>query len=152
MISDKSDFGHCCRNVPLRETAPQTPRPRWLTALVMALLLFQIGVVIHAMRVPGEVAGAMSLPSWAQGIAGVIWGLIFAQAAISLLRRRPGAVKRAFLWVTGFIAYSALRLAIFARSDYDRGRLSFWVVMLTTGGCVYGMCRWVRYIRKGRIT
>ena len=102
------------------------PRRSWALIVVMGmLLLFQVGAVLNALRIPSETANNLSLPPYLQVIGGVFWALLFGQTAISLLRRNPLAVKRAFLYVMVFIAYNVLRLLIFAQSDYDRQRFPF---------------------------
>lgn len=107
-------------------SSPKPARRSWsLIVIIIFLLLFQIGAAVNGLRIPLEETDALSLPPSVQIVSGVLWALIFGQTAISLLRRNPLALKRAFLIVVGFIAYSVLRLLIFSQSDYDRQRFPF---------------------------
>jgi prolipoprotein diacylglyceryltransferase len=106
--------------------SPKTTRRSWSLIVIIGLLLFsQAGAVLNALRIPSEVAHNLSLPPYVQVIAAIFWTLLFGWVAISLLRRNPLAVKRAFLSVVVFVAYSVLRVLIFAQSDYDRQRFPF---------------------------
>ena len=132
--------------------SPKSTRRPWALIAVMGLLLlFQVGAVVNVLRIPSEVANKLSLSPYLQVIAGVFWALFFGQTAIGLLRRNPLAVKRAFLYGVGFIAYSVLRLLAFAQSDYDRRRFPFLLaitlllaVLLISTYMLYRRLRWRR--------
>lgn len=53
------------------------------------------------------------------------WALLFALLTVNLWRLRPSAVRHAAAAATAFVLYSAARLALYARADYDRQRLPF---------------------------
>ena len=70
----------------------------------------------------------ISLPWGAAAATGAAWALIFALLTVNLWRLRPRAARR-FAWaLIAFTGYSAARLALFARAEYDLQRLPFVVL------------------------
>lgn len=106
-------------------------RPYWLIALLLLLVLLQLGAIINTLQISSDTAEKLSLSPIVQIVAGSLWALIFARTAFSLWRRSPRAVNRVFYWILVFIVYSVLRLLSFAQSDYDRRR---WPILVLCGG------------------
>ena len=106
-------------------------RRGWL--LILALIvcaLLQLGALMAALTLSPELQAQISLIPALEPVAGVVWIGVFAYALARVWRtKRPRA---GLITLAAFIAYSVLRLAVFARADYDRGRLPFLIV----GGAV----------------
>jgi hypothetical protein len=119
----------------------------WLLALLTGLLaVVAAGLAVRAVTLPSELAAQVSLVSPLEVIAGALWAGAFAWAAWRLLRGKRGVVSLALGLILAFVTYSAVRLLIFARADYDRGRLPFlWVTLgliLLAAGLVRAAVRW----------
>lgn len=119
----------------------------WLFALLTALLaVVTLGLALRAVTLPPELAAQVSLSLPLEFVGGVLWAGAFAWATWGLFRGKRGAVSLAFALILAFATYSAVRLLIFARADYDRGRLPFlWVTLaliLLAAGLVRAAVRW----------
>ena len=102
-----------------------TARSWRLIALALALALMQVGAIAHITSIPGDLIAQISLPVPLEIAADSLWALIFTVMAVNLLRSRATPVR----WIiAGFATYSTVRLALFARADYDHNRLPFLVV------------------------
>ncbi|MCA9910704.1 MAG: hypothetical protein KC519_18740 [Anaerolineae bacterium] len=106
-----------------------------LFMLALALMLLNVGMVVTALQLPPDLVAQTSLLPVLEIVSGVFWAAVFAYAAVRLWQRRPNA-DRVLGWaLTVWIGYSLVRLTVFARADYDRGRLPFlWAAGLV--GCV----------------
>jgi hypothetical protein len=98
-------------------------RGRLLAALLIALALFQCAAAIRAATRPPAVTAAISVLPAFEIIATLAWGALAGLALFRLVRTRRAAMGCAV--IAAFVAYSAFRLAAFARADYDRDRLPF---------------------------
>jgi hypothetical protein len=97
---------------------------RWMLVFLMAALaLFQIVSALRVLQLP-EARPPLDVA------AGILWGGVFALAALRLVQKRQGAGRFALWTMALFAAYSTLRVSIFARADYDRGRLPFLITMV----------------------
>jgi hypothetical protein len=101
-----------------------------LIVLTGLLALYQVGAALQAMRLTDEMVSVVSLSPPLEFVAGILWALIFIAAFFGLLQGRQRAVRFAGLSIIGFATYSALRLLLFARADYDRQRLP--ILLVTT--------------------
>ncbi len=97
----------------------------WLCALTTALALFQGAAAGRALALPPALAAAVSLPGALGFVAAGIWALLFALLTVNLWRLRLNAVHHTAVAVIAFVLYSAARLTLYARADYDRQRLPF---------------------------
>ena len=105
---------------------------RLLLFVFVLLTLHQLGAVVTVLRLPDDVAASLSLPAWAQVVAGSVWTLVFGWTTVLLFRRMMRPMRA--LWLLAvFILYSLLRLLLFAWADYDRQRLSFLFVVVMVG-------------------
>jgi hypothetical protein len=118
---------------------------RLLTLLVAALAVVGAGIAVRAITLPPELTGQVSLSLPLEVAAGVLWTALFALVCWRLLRRKPHAVDHALLLVLAFATYSFVRLLLFARADYDAGRLPFLLVtleLLLAAGIIRTAARW----------
>ncbi len=103
----------------------------WLCAVTAALALFQAAAALRALRLPAGLAAVVSLPGGLALLGAGAWALLFALLTVNLWRLRPRAVRQTAWAVIAFAIYSAARLVVYARADYDRQRLP--VVLLALG-------------------
>ncbi|MFQ3565783.1 MAG: hypothetical protein SNJ59_02180 [Aggregatilineales bacterium] len=104
-------------------------RWRWLVVGGL-LLLINVGMAWQTLMPPQQVPTSL-LPAL-EFVAAGLWACSSAVAIVLVWRRSPRA-RRLMLGVTlGFALYSVARLAIFARADYDRGRLPFLSIALAS--------------------
>jgi hypothetical protein len=119
----------------------------WLLALLTTLLaVVTLGMAVQAVTLPPELAAQISLLLPLEIVAGTLWACVFAWAMWRLICGKSGAVSLALGSILAFVTYSAVRLLIFARADYDRGRLPFlWVTLgliLLAATLVRAAVRW----------
>jgi hypothetical protein len=100
-------------------------RPLGLILLNAFLALFQLASALRALQIPPDLAARLSVPIPLEAAAGLAWAALFARASAFLVKRRTDALRYSAWVIAGFLAYSAARLALFARADYDRQRLPF---------------------------
>jgi hypothetical protein len=103
-------------------------RPRRLVLLTACLMLFQFGAAVRALQVPADLAAQISLSLPMEFVASGFWALLFALFTLNLIRLTAYAQRHAILAITGFITYSAARLVLFTRADYDQQRLPLLVI------------------------
>jgi hypothetical protein len=121
----------------------------WLLVLLTALLaVVTLGMAVRAVTLPPELTAQVSLLLPVEVVAGSVWAALFARVTWGLIRSKRGAVGLALTLVLAFATYAAARLLLFARADYDRGRLPFlWVTLgliLLAVGFVRAAVRWRR--------
>lgn len=109
-------------------------RRRWLIALLLSLTLFQAGAALRALQRPPELAGLVVLPPALEMVAAVLWALCFAAALIALVRRSTHALRYNGWLLSAFVLYSAARLALYTRADYDMQRLP--LLLALAGGLI----------------
>jgi hypothetical protein len=119
----------------------------WLLALLIGLLaIVALGTAVRVVTLPAELTAQVSLLLPLEVVAGALWAALFARAAWRLTQSKHGAVTLAWVLILAFATFSAVRLLIFARADYDRGRLPFlWVTLgliLLAAGLVRAAVRW----------
>ena len=91
--------------------------------LALLMLLVQLASLQQLTRIPPEIAAQLSLMLPLERALTLAWALIFAWLAVTLWR---GAQTRRLWQALAFYAViSVMRLLLFARADYDRGRLPF---------------------------
>jgi hypothetical protein len=105
-------------------------RSRGLLLLTGLLAVFQAGAAFQVLRIPGELAAQISIPLPLEFITSGLWACLAAIVTIGLWQRRRGVEKKAVGLLIAFMIYSLLRLIVFARADYDRGRLVFLTLLL----------------------
>lgn len=89
--------------------------------LALLMLLVQLGALQQLSAIPPDVAAQLSLSLPLEHALTLAWALIFAWLAVNLWRGSPTR----WLW-RATLVYAAVglaRLLLFARADYDRGRL-----------------------------
>ena len=89
--------------------------------LALLMLLVQLGALQHLTTIPPEVAAQLSLSLPLELVLTLAWALIFAWLTVNLWRGVP--TRRLWQALLLYAATSVLRLLLFTRADYDRGRL-----------------------------
>lgn len=114
----------------LSSTGTMLKAPRWLLAIILALIVANMMEVVGTLATAPDYA-ALSIPfpaSLRVVIAGG-WAIALAVLLISLL----GHNQRAVAWTAPMLTLYALTglvwLILFARSDYDRGRMGFQIAL-----------------------
>lgn len=98
-------------------------RPWRLIVLSTLMWVYQLAALLRSLTYPPALTAQLNLWQPLEILASGLWALIFAGLAVTLIRNR---ISRWTTWAfIGFIVYSALRLYLFAQSDYDRSRLTF---------------------------
>lgn len=121
----------------------------WLLAVVtLGMAVVTLGTAVRAVTLPPELAAQVSLLLPVEVVAGAVWAALFARVTWGLIRSKRGAVGLALTLALAFATYAAARLLLFARADYDRGRLPFlWVTLgliLLAAGFARAAVRWRR--------
>lgn len=99
--------------------------------ILLAFALLQIVSALQVLQRSENLKPQIAVPPALDIAGGVLWAGAFALAAAQLWRGRWRA-SAGLLVCAGFAAYSALRLALFVRADYDLGRLPFlWLLVGT---------------------
>jgi hypothetical protein len=111
-------------------SAPRVRFRRIGIALCIGIALHQAITAVRAL----DPAPIGSIPPALAFTAGVLWAAAFAFAAGRIIGawhgNRSGAhVSTAWIMIAAFAAYSGVRLFIFARADYDRGRDGFLFIL-----------------------
>ena len=92
------------------------------------MLLVQFGALHNLATIPPEIVPQLGLILPLEGALTLAWALIFAWLAVTLWlgaqTRRLGQALALYAVV------SVMRLLLFARADYDRGRLPFLLLTL----------------------
>jgi hypothetical protein len=101
-----------------------------LTLLTALLAVVAAGTAVQALTLPAELAAQVSVVLPVEVIAGGLWAGLFTLITWRLLRNTRRAARLAAWTFLGFAAYSVIRLLLFARADYDAGRLPFLLVTL----------------------
>lgn len=126
---------------------------RLLTLLTALLAVVGAGLAARAVTLPPELAAQVSLNLPLEVAAGALWAGLFALVCWRLLRRKTHAVDQALLLALAFATYSFVRLLLFARADYDLGRLPFLLVtlgLLLAAAFIRAAARWRRKHDFGR--
>lgn len=113
-------------------------RPRH-ALLALLMLLVQLGALQQLTRIPPELVPQLSLILPLELALTLAWALIFAWLAVNLWRGAQS--RRLSQALTLYVAISIFRLLLFARSDYDRGRLPFLLFALLLAAFVLLRCR-----------
>jgi hypothetical protein len=101
------------------------PKAGCWSLLAGFLCVFQIMQAFFVLQLPERIREVTAFPPVLQLILALVWGLLFAVALVTLAKSKPGALRYTQLLVIVFVLYSLLRQVVFAQSDYDRSRLSF---------------------------
>lgn len=101
-------------------------RPRWLIAVFAALAAVNlIGLVAAIRDVPTYRQLNLPFPAVLIPANNGLWVVVFGAVAVGLFRRQRWAVRHFASLVTAYAMIRLGWLALFAASDYDRGRLAF---------------------------
>jgi hypothetical protein len=95
-----------------------------ITSAVTVLQQADIDILRQAMQPPPSIQALLSL----------VWTIAGGIALLRLWRRSPWASAQAVGILLAFAAYSLLRLLVWARADYDRGRGLLWGILLSVIG------------------
>ncbi len=108
-------------------------RPTWVTLIALLASVFGMMRLIRAARRLQEAewyaALGVSFPIWPDAILSAAWGAVLLALGWGLWRLHPWACRAAPGILTAHIVFSLAWLALFARSDYDTGRLPFAALM-----------------------
>ena len=102
-------------------------RPRH-ALLALTMLLVQLGALQHLTRIPPEIIPQLSLILPLELALTLAWALIFAWLAVNLWH--GSQTRRLWQALSIYVAVSIARLLLFARSDYESGRLPFLLLAL----------------------
>ena len=112
-------------------------RPRRLIAVTLVLGAIGVVEVAQALRTAQNAdlyrALGVSFPVHADAALSLSWGLAFLAVSWGVWRRRTWARRAVFILLPAFGVFSVVWLALYARSDYDVGRLPF-LALVTAGG------------------
>ena len=125
---------------------PEISRKRnyWLLFLFGILSIIHYVGVWDALRLSDEVVDSVSMSPLLQIITNLTWALTFTWITILLALRKSWGKIRAFWLLVGFIIYSALRLLIFSKADYDSQRAPFLIALSVIILIVFVLLRIVR--------
>ncbi len=96
--------------------------------LALFMLLVQFGALHNLTTIPPEIAAQLSLILPLERALTLAWALIFAWLAVTLWR--GAQTRRQWQTLALYAVVSVMRLLLFARADYDRGRLPFLLLTL----------------------
>jgi hypothetical protein len=100
-------------------------RPRWLAATSLAAALV---LAVLAGRAGTTVFGPPPIFEFVFGVVGAV-AMLLLTAVLWRMRRGSAAWALALAGWSGLAAAVTVRLALFARADYDRARLPFFSVV-----------------------
>jgi hypothetical protein len=101
-------------------------RSRWLLAIGAAMTLFQAGAALRALALPP--VPTLSLLPALEFVAAALWMGVFLLLTLKVWNKRHAAARRMAWALIAWMGYSLLRIVVFARADYDRGRIPFLVI------------------------
>ncbi len=104
--------------------------PRWLLAIILALIAANLIEVIGILALTSSYA-ALQVPfstAVRVTIAGG-WDIVLTVLLVNLLRHNRRAVAWAAPILTLYSLTGLVWFIVFARSDYDRGRIGFQIVL-----------------------
>lgn len=107
---------------------PKSKRNSWLVIVLLLLAAIQIGNVWRVLTLPAEIAAQSSLIQPLEVAAGLTWAVAMTVAAWRI-GRHSMTFRYGVVLLSAFVVYSTLRTFLFARADYDRLRLPFWVAL-----------------------
>jgi hypothetical protein len=117
---------------------------RLISLFLILLCLHQItsaGTVLQQADI--DILGqATQPPPSIQALLSLLWTITGGIALLRLWRRSPWASAQAVGILLGFAAYSLLRLLLWSRADYDRGRGLVWGILLGVIGVASLMLYW----------
>ena len=107
------------------------PHHKFLLILLCGLFILQLWSVNQSAEL--FQSGVTSIRPWIlmQLAAGLTWAVLFASGIIKLWRHTQASAFRALMLIAVFFIFSGLRFAIFVRSDYDRQRLPFVILVVS---------------------
>ena len=100
----------------------------WLILYQSAIVLFHILSVWNVLNLADDVSQRLTIPLPIELVMSLIWAGLFAWGIIALIRHKSYAIRYTGWMTVGWLMYCWLRVAIFARADYDQQRL-----VLSTG-------------------
>lgn len=118
-----------------------------IALLTLLLAVTQFIAAFRSARLPVDLAAQISLILPLEFIAGIAWGSALLVSGIRLWRARRSAVaierhfalRFALAVLAAFAVYGVVRLWIFARADYDRGRFAFLLALLAAVLALMGL-------------
>lgn len=119
------------------KTPRHVPRPRWLTGLLLLCAFVQAAYAVQIVLLPAELAEQVSLLLPLEFVMAGMWALLLGYFAVN-----GGTFGARWVLLLVFMAYHVIRLIIFARADYDRGRIPFIVVMFCVWLVMGGVMHW----------
>jgi hypothetical protein len=107
----------------------RAPRP-WIvwvfSAIVAAIAAINVGLAWdHVAHADAYRALGVSYPPLLRAGFALIWAVVLGALAVGLARRRAWARRWILIILSNYGAFGVLWLVIYARSDFDRGRIAF---------------------------
>jgi FtsH-binding integral membrane protein len=100
------------------------------------MMLFQAGAALNALSHSPILLQNLSLLPALEFVASALWALLFLTLAVQVWNKRHDVVRRMTWALLVWMGYSLIRIIVFARADYDRGRIPFLVVAVVTGSAL----------------
>ncbi len=112
-------------------SSPDPPAPRpwtlWAFSAIVALIAAVNAALAldHVAHAADYRALGVSYPPLLRAGFALIWAAALGALAVGLARRRAWARRWILVILSNYGAFGVLWLVIYARSDYDRGRIAF---------------------------
>lgn len=135
---------------------PPAPRPWTLwafSAIIAAIAAVNAALALdHVARAADYRALGVSYPPLLRAGFALFWAITLGALAIGLARRRRWAARWSLVILSNYGAFGVLWLVIYARSDYDRGRIAFQAALTALLlALAAGVLRWRRVRRAFEI-
>lgn len=133
---------------------PKERVPRPWTLWILCAVLAAIAVINaalawdHVQRADEYRALGVSYPPLLRAGLALIWAIALGALALGLVQRRRWARRWILVVLSNYGAFGVLWLMIYARSDFDRGRIAFQAVLTALlVALVAWIMRWPRIRR-----
>jgi FtsH-binding integral membrane protein len=100
------------------------------------MTLFQAWAALNALSLSPILLQNLSLLPALEFVASALWALLFLTLAVQVWNKRHDVVRRMTWALIVWMGYSLIRIIVFARADYDRGRIPFLVLAIVTGSAL----------------
>jgi len=129
----------------------RAPRPwtLWaLSALVMLIAAINAALAVdHVAHADAYRALGVSYPPLLRAALALIWAGVFGALALGLARRRRWARRWFLAALSNYAAFGVLWLMIYARADFDQGRVAFQAAL---SALLVALAAWVMHWRRIR--
>lgn len=134
-------------------SSPDPPAPRpwtlWAFSAIVALIAAVNAALAldHVARADEYRVLGVSYPPLLRAGFALIWAAALGALAVGLARRRRWAARWSLVVLSNYGAFGVLWLVIYARSDYDRGRIAFQAALTAL---LLALAAWVLRWRRVR--